>query len=89
MQVAQSPSPAHPQPSAQSTTHLMSLSSLGTGTADGGKGPLGTGEISLNMGQREVQSMSALGKKPFHPSGLLKEGLIFIGFVLKALESKI
>lgn len=33
--------------------------------------------------------MSAIGKKPFHLSDLLQEDLIFIVFVLKALESKI
>lgn len=66
-----------------------SLSSLGMGSTNEERRRLGTGEISLNVGQREVQIMSALGKKPFHPTDLLKEGTIFISFVLKALESKI
>lgn len=47
------------------------------GTADGGKGPLGKGEISLNREQGEIQSMSALGKMPFHLSDLLQEDLLY------------
>jgi len=57
--------------------------------ADRRKGPLGRGEISLNREQGEVQTMSAIKKKPFHLSDLLQEDLILIVFVLKALESKI
>lgn len=79
-----SPRPAQPQ-----HQHFASASSSRTGTADGEEGPLGQGEKSLDREQGEVQSMSALGKTPFHLRDLLREDLIFIVFVLKALESKI
>lgn len=43
----------------------------------------------MNREQREVQSMSALGIKPFHLNDLLQEDLILVVFILKALQSKI
>lgn len=55
----------------------------------GKKGLLARGKKSLDRERGEVQSMSALGKTPFHLRDLLREDLIFIVFVLKALESKI
>lgn len=62
----------------------MSSSPPGTG-----KRASWQGGMNLNGEQGEVQSMSAIGGKPFHLSDLLQEDLIFIVFVLKALESKI
>lgn len=72
-----------------STTTLLQLHHRAQGQLMGKKGLLARGKKSLDRERGEVQSMSALGKTPFHLRDLLREDLIFIVFVLKALESKI